>query len=83
MSSDHRDMTWLDVETFNRNRAQFPAAELWKHAGRYIAWSGDGSRIVASGESEAELERNLRAAGIDPSQVVGDYVDPPDGSLLG
>ena len=82
MDNNHADVPWLDVITFNENQRKFPLEELLKYVDRYIAWSWDGTRIVASGESEAELQRNLIAAGIDPSRVVGDYVDPPGVSLL-
>jgi len=43
-----------------------------------VAWSPDGLRILASGETEDVVEANLVAIGIDPSQAVVGYVPPPD-----
>jgi len=62
---------WLDAHYFE-NRNKFPPEELEKYAGQYVAWSWDGSRIVAGGMTMEEVEQKLVAAGIDPSQVVGE-----------
>jgi hypothetical protein len=70
-----------DLSEYVKNRGRFPADELAKYAGRYVAFSVDGTRIVANAGSEEELEEQLLAAGIDPSQVVGSYV-PPLGSAM-
>jgi len=64
------------------NRRNFPPEELLKFAGKHVAWSLDGARILASGDTMEEVEERLLAAGIDPSRVVGDYVDPPDAIYL-
>jgi len=69
---------WL----FSVNANEFPHDELAKYSGRFIAWSMDGKQILASGEDYEEVDRNLKAAGIDPSQAVHDYVEPLDGSSL-
>jgi hypothetical protein len=74
MSDTPSDDRWLGPEFFVNQRC-FPPEELLKYAGRYIAWSWDGSRILASGESMEEVEQKLVASGIDPSRVVGDYID--------
>src|SRR5262245_28640661 len=60
------------------NRNKFPAEEYLKYSGKYIAWSWDGTQIVACGDSYEELEANVRAAGLNPSRTVFDYVDPPE-----
>lgn len=67
-----------DIRLFFQNRPRFPNEELLRHAGRYIAWSPDGLRILASGETMEAVEEQLIAAEIDPSQVIGDFVSPPD-----
>jgi hypothetical protein len=69
---------WL----FSVNTNAFPRDELAKYSGRFIAWSMDGRCILASGENNEEVDRNLRVNGIDPSQVIHDYVEPLDGSSL-
>lgn len=70
-------------EHFHQNRNNFPPDELAKYAGQYVAFSGDGTRILASGDTMEAVEEKLVAAGIDPSQVVGSYVEEPGVSFLG
>jgi hypothetical protein len=77
MSDNGVKFPWPGPEYFE-NRRRFPPDELLKYAGRFIAWSWDGSRIVASGDSIEEVDQKVIAAGIDPERVVGDYVDPPE-----
>ena len=67
-----------DISLFFQNRSHFPNDELQRHVGLHIAWSPDGLHILASGETMEDVEEKLVAAGIDPCQVIGDYVPPPD-----
>ncbi len=67
-----------DLGLYQQNRPKFPREELLKYAGRHVAFSADGTRILASGADMDEVERELLAAGIHPSQVVGSYVPDPD-----
>jgi hypothetical protein len=76
MKTQRPDVPWLPKEHFENVR-NFPPEELRKYAGKFIAWSWDGSSILASGDSMQEVEAKLVAAGIDPERVVGDYVDLP------
>jgi hypothetical protein len=78
-STNAKTIAEYDGGTFNKNQNAFPPEELIKYAGQRVAWSLDGTRILASGADEAELLNNLRRAGIDPSQVVQAAVEPMDG----
>ena len=60
----------------------FPAEELLKYGGKYVAVSPDGKHILASGDSLETLDAALETAGIHFSQVVHCYVDPPDASYI-
>ena len=71
-----------DLGNFHANWLAFPREERLKLAGKFVAWSPDGLRIVASGESEQEVEEILVAMGIHPSQVVGENVPPADEALF-
>jgi len=71
----------FDAGAFLDNANNFPPEELAKFAGLRIAWSLDGTRILASGHDDAEIDRKLRQSGLDPSQVVRDFV-PPNGIAL-
>jgi hypothetical protein len=62
---------------FNENRNRFPADELSRYAGCCVAWSPDGTRILASGKDMDEAERALGALGIDPGEVVWSSVPAP------
>ena len=67
-----------DLSHYEENRSKFPLDELAKYAGKHVAFSPDGTRIVASAATEEELETALQAAGIHFSQVVFSYIDGPD-----
>jgi hypothetical protein len=57
------------------NRLKTPPEELDKYRGRQVAWSWDGTRVVAAGEDLEDVFRQLEAAGIDSNRVVFSYVD--------
>jgi hypothetical protein len=67
---------------FLANRAAFPAEELGKYAGRWVAWSPDGTRIAASAARPELLEAILLAGGDDPTQCVIEGI-PDDDALIG
>jgi hypothetical protein len=73
----------FDYLVFEENQRRFPLEELAKHGGKHIAWSLDGSRILASAETIEEVVAQLEAAGIDPHRVMHDYVEDPGVSSLG
>ena len=75
MSTNHQDIPWLEASFFE-NRRNFPLDELMKYEDQHIAWSWDGTRIVASAPDEEELYRKLREGGFDLSRVVLSYVPP-------
>ena len=55
---------------YQTNRARFPRIELEQYRGSWVAFSADGRRVIASGETLARLEELIVAAGEDPQQVV-------------
>jgi hypothetical protein len=63
---------------FDRNRDRLPAAERNKWLGRHVAWSWDGTRIVAGADTLADVITELRRLRVDPSTVVFDFIDLPD-----
>jgi hypothetical protein len=72
----------VDMKVFYENRNRFALEELAKYRGRYVAWSPDGSRIVASDEDELKLDEAIRAAGYDVSETVVSFV-PDEDTILG
>jgi hypothetical protein len=67
-----------DGALFNENVSRFPAGELSRYAGQYVAWSLDGTRILASGKDHGELDQRLAAAGLRQGGFVEDYIPGPD-----
>jgi len=64
------------MKVFLKNRQEFPEEELLKYAGQWIAWSPDGTAIVASSaESEAIVYQTLQARGYDIARCCVGYVD--------
>jgi hypothetical protein len=77
--ADHQKQTTMpDLSSFRENKNKFPPEELARYVGQHVAWSPDGTRILASGDSMSAVDEQLQAAGIDPSMVVFDFVFPPD-----
>ena len=65
----------MTTRQLRENRSAFPAAELAKYRGQWIAFSMDGRRIVASATDFVELDALLLAMGEDPERVALEYVD--------
>lgn len=71
------DDNWITRE-FIENRQKFPPEGLIPYAEKHIAWSWDGTHIVASADSDEELVEKVKGLGLNPSRVVYAYVDRPD-----
>jgi hypothetical protein len=56
------------------NRAVFPVEQLIPYEGKCVAWTADSTRILTSGADLIEVEKNLVEAGIDPSQVIFEFI---------
>jgi hypothetical protein len=82
MNTDIRPAPWIDAR-FLENQREFPSEKLLDYQGQHIAWSWDGSEIVAADADRRALDEKLRAVGIDPLQVIHDYVENPNLSYLG
>jgi hypothetical protein len=68
----------MDIREFQKNRACFPQAELLKHEGKWVAFSADGHRIVASHDDIGVLIDLVIEAGEDPGQVGLERVEAAD-----
>jgi hypothetical protein len=73
----------MDMQTFIRNRSRFPLSELAQYAGKYVAWSCDGMRIIASDKDQVRLDRELQSAGYDTAEVLVSFMPHPDEVILG
>ena len=78
MNTNGKRLDPPDLRYYEENRSKFPLDELVKYGGKQVAFSPDGTCIVASGDTLEELDEALEAAGIHFSQVVTSYIDPLD-----
>jgi hypothetical protein len=51
------------------NRTEFPPEELLMYKGKWVAFSPDGSHIVAAHEQVKALAELVKTAGYDPQDV--------------
>jgi hypothetical protein len=69
----------IDMKVFIKNRSEVPPESLVKYGGQWVAWSPDGTHIVAaSSQSDAAVYRLLEEAGLDFSEHVIGYVPGPE-----
>jgi hypothetical protein len=81
MSTVHRPAL-KDRQKFLANRSAFPLEELARHAGQWIAWSPDGSRIVAHARDLEALDGLVFKAGVDPEECVLEGI-PAEDAVIG
>lgn len=60
----------IEINEFRRNQSRFPREELEKYNGQYVAWSDDGTRILAAQADPAQLDARLIAMGLYPGDVL-------------
>jgi hypothetical protein len=57
--------------------------ELRKYDGQWVAFSRDGSRVIAGAGTLRDLEARLAEVGQDPQQVAFERIEFDDGLLGG
>jgi hypothetical protein len=68
----------MDIYEFDKNRAAFPPEERLQYRGKDIAWSPDGTRVIASDTDLLNLIATVKELGYDPSDVVFSTVPDVD-----
>ena len=68
----------IDINEFRRNQSLFPRAELEKYNGQYVAWSSDGSCILAADPDPLRVDALLCAAGHDPAEILVSRIALPE-----
>jgi hypothetical protein len=56
----------MNMQNYLKNRKAFPLDELAKHRGEWVAFSPDGTRLVAASLDMDLLDDLIRAAGENP-----------------
>jgi hypothetical protein len=59
----------VNLEQFAKNRNAFPADALGRYAGQHIAWSPDGTRILASDPDPLKVLAAVKGLGYDPAET--------------
>jgi hypothetical protein len=72
----------MDMREYLKNRAAFSLAELAKHRGEWVAWSPDGTHVVAATRDPEALDELVRAAGERPEDCPIEGI-PNDDCVLG
>jgi hypothetical protein len=58
----------LNLEQYVKNRNAFPVNELGRSAGHHIAWSPDGTQILASDPGPLKVLAAVKAPGLRPGR---------------
>jgi hypothetical protein len=72
----------MNMQQLLRNRQAFPPDRLAQYAGKYVAWSPDGTRIIADDEDLLSLDTKLRSSGYNPAEILVSSI-PADEIILG
>jgi hypothetical protein len=69
-----RNDPWHGRHLFAENRAKFPAEEVWKYNGQFVAWFPDGSGIRDADPDQVVLRERIKAAGEEPYWYTIEYI---------
>ncbi len=69
-----------DRDTYLKNRYSFPLDELTRLADQWVAWSADGTKIVAHDRDLQRVTERVRAAGFGSEEVNFEFIPPGDES---
>jgi hypothetical protein len=73
----------MNMDQFLRNRSRLLPAELERYAGMYVAWSPDGTQIIAADNDPTQVVAAVKAAGYSPAECVLSSVPAPEEVVLG
>ena len=72
--SGWRNDPWCGAQHFTKNRGKFPAEELVKYLGKYVAWYPDGSDIFDSDCDQDALWERVKTSADDPGLYCIEYI---------
>lgn len=58
------------LQAYAANRPRFPAEELLKYSGQWIAWNPEVTKVVASAGSRREIRRLVGELNQDPQRCM-------------
>jgi hypothetical protein len=68
----------IEMNKFRENQSKVPLEELMNYNGQYVAWSDDGTHILASDSDHEALYARLHAKGYDMGETLIAYIDVPE-----
>jgi len=68
----------IEINQFRRNQSLFSRAELEKLNGQYVAWSPDGTSILAADPDPLRVDALLSEGGYDPAEILVSRVAVPE-----
>lgn len=80
MSEKPNSKARVDRRVYVENRRKFTLEEINRYAGQWVAWSVDGSKVVAHHEDLKEAARLVQEAGLTWEDVIYDRI-PPEGEV--
>jgi hypothetical protein len=72
----------VNLSEFQQNRASISQELLTPYQGRWVAFSGDGRSILASGNTLDQVENQLAALGEDPQEVFLERIGGPEDDII-
>ena len=69
-----------DPNVYRKNRSSHSLAELAGYGNQWVAWSADGSRVVAHHTDLLVVADQLKTQGVDMEDVVIEQI-PPGGEI--
>jgi hypothetical protein len=69
-----------DHETYVKNRSRHSLDELARYGDQWVAWSADGTTVVAHHKDPLEVTAMVLAAGVDSEEVHLEWI-PPDSEV--
>jgi hypothetical protein len=76
MSSTPNGKLRADRDTYLKNRYSFPLDELLRLGDQWVAWSADGTRIVAHDADLLRVTEQLQGAGLTSEDVNFEFIPP-------
>ena len=73
----------MNTETYYHTRSEMLVEELRPYDGKWVAFSADGTHIVAAAENLTKLDEMVIAAGEDPELVGFERIELEDESTGG
>ncbi len=69
------------TKTYRSNRERIPEDALRQYDGKWVTFSSDGCRVVASGDTIGQLTARLNAAQQDIQEVILEKIEMDNGEI--